>query len=246
MMEEIQLSFNGMQKQSGSNRQISFADLIVLGGNAAIEEAARRAGHTNVHVPFVAGRTDALQSQTDVDSFNALQPTMDGFRNYEGSSSVKPESALLDRAHLLTLTTPEMVVLLGGLRVLGANSDSSLTEVLTDRAGSLTNDFFTNLLDENTAWKPLGDGKLYQGSRLAGKPWLASRVDVIIGSNSQLRAIGEAYASADSAHFFVEDFVNAWSKVVMLDRFDLLHDKRVASTSETMFLWSSKRHVSRL
>eukprot|EP00579_Thalassiosira_antarctica_P006488 CAMPEP_0201892124 /NCGR_PEP_ID=MMETSP0902-20130614/35804_1 /ASSEMBLY_ACC=CAM_ASM_000551 /TAXON_ID=420261 /ORGANISM="Thalassiosira antarctica, Strain CCMP982" /LENGTH=763 /DNA_ID=CAMNT_0048423505 /DNA_START=85 /DNA_END=2373 /DNA_ORIENTATION=- len=207
VMEEIQNnSFNKMQNQSSC----SFADLIILGGNTAIEEAARRAGHTNVRVPFVPGRTDALQSETDVTSFNVLQPSMDGFRNYEGSNDVRPESSLVDRAHLLTLTTPEMVALVGGLRVLNANTDKSLVGVLTDRPGVLTTDFFTNLLDDSTVWSPVGDGKLFKGSRSAGQPWKASRVDLVMGSNSQLRAISEAYASADSSQYFVKDFINAW------------------------------------
>lgn len=217
-LEAIQQSFNQSQRQNNNNKQVSFADLIILGGNTAIEEAARRAGHANVHVPFAAGRTDALQSGTDVDSFNVLQPSMDGFRNYEGSNSTSPDSSLVDRAHLLTLTTPEMVVLVGGLRVLNVNTDNPLVGVLTDRPGVLTNDFFTNLLDDDTTWSPVGDGKLFQGSRSVGKPWTASRVDLVMGSNSQLRAVSEAYACADSSQYFVKDFINAWAKVTMLDR----------------------------
>ncbi|KAL9185953.1 hypothetical protein ACHAXT_003730 [Thalassiosira profunda] len=245
VMESIQSSFNARQQQSHSNKRVSLADLIILGGNAAIEEAARRAGHVDICIPFVAGRTDALQSDTDVDSFNALRPTMDGFRNYEGNDQLTPESALVDRAHLLTLTTPEMVLLVGGLRVLNASTDSnSGAGVLTDRPGELTNDFFINVLDDNTTWTPLGDGKLFRGSRSTGEPWLASRVDLVIGSNSQLRAIAEAYASADAHHHFLEGFVNAWTKVTMLDRFDLIHPSRATAT-ETTFLWS-KTQVSRL
>jgi catalase-peroxidase len=222
-MEEIQRSFNERQRRHSSQKTVSFADLVILGGNTAIEEAARRAGYSNVRIPFVPGRTDALQSKTDVTSFNALKPTVDGFRNYEESSARQPETSLVDRAHLLTLATPEMVALLGGLRVLNANSDNSLVGVLTERPGLLTNDFFINLLDDGTVWSPVGaDGRLFTGSRAVGAPWTASRVDLVLGSNSQLRAISEAYASADSASHFLRDFVNAWTKVTMLDRFDLL------------------------
>ena len=161
-LEDIQQSFNEMQRQSNCNKQVSFADLIILGGNVAIEEAARQAGHGNVHVPFVPGRTDALQSQTDANSFNALKPSKDGFRNYEdvsNSNGVLPEAALVDRAHLLTLSAPEMVVLVGGLRVLNTNSDNSNVGVLTERPGLLTNDFFVNLLNENVNWTCVNDGK---------------------------------------------------------------------------------------
>lgn len=241
----IQHDFNRTQKQNGSNTQVSFADLIVLGGAAAIEEAARRAGHSNVRVPFVAGRTDALQSETDIDSFNVLKPAMDGFRNWEGSVDAKPESSLLDRAHLLTLTTPEMVALVGGLRVLNANAGNSQVGVLTDRPGALTNDFFTNLLDNDTVWLPVNGGKLFEGKRAAGKPWVASGVDLVLGSNSQLRAISEAYACADASQQFMKDFVSAWAKVTMLDRFDLLQAKE-DMTTETVFYYSSKRHTSKL
>ena len=248
VLEDIQACFNDHHKQSNSNTQVSFADLVILAGNVAIEEAARRAGHSNVRVPFVAGRTDALQSETDINSFQVLQPVTDGFRNYDGKDA-RPEVMLVDRAHLLSLKTPEMVVLLGGLRVLNANADaSSLVGVLTDRPEALTNDFFTNLLDENTTWSPVGDdGKVFRGVRPTGNPWKASRVDLVMGSNAQLRAISEAYASADSITHFVNDFVRAWTKVMMLDRFDLLripNDDDI--TSETVFLWSSKRNVSKL
>jgi len=224
IMEELQESFNQIQQQKGSTRQVSFADLVVLGGNTAVEEAARRAGHSDVNVPFVPGRGDALQSDTDVTSFNALQPTYDGFRNFEGESDMRatPEESLIDRSHLLSLTVPEMVVLVGGLRVLDANTNSSEgVGVLTDRPGVLTNDFFTNLLDENTVWSPAGS--LFHGARLAGgQPWTASRVDLIMGKNAQLRAVSESYASADSSPYFINDFINAWTKVMCLDRFDLL------------------------
>ena len=190
-----------------------------MGGNTAVEEAARRAGHSDVNVPFVPGRGDALQSDTDVTSFNALQPTDDGFRNFfeEGNDTrTTPEESLIDRSHLLTLTVPEMVVLVGGLRVLNAKG----VGVLTDRPGVLTNDFFTNLLDENTVWSPAGS--LFQGRSAGGQPWTASRVDLILGSNSQLRAVSESYASTDSSPYFINDFINAWTKVMNLDRFDLL------------------------
>jgi len=222
-MEELQSSFNQTQQQKGSTRQVSFADLIVLGGNTAIEEAARRAGHSDVNVPFASGRGDALQSDTDVTSFNALQPTYDGFRNFEGESDMRatPEESLIDRSHLLSLMVPEMVVLVGGLRVLNATNSSQGVGVLTDRPEVLTNDFFTNLLDENTVWSPAGN--LFQGTRSAGgQPWTASRVDLVMASNAQLRAVSESYASADSSPYFINDFVNAWTKVMCLDRFDLL------------------------
>mmetsp|Transcript_49680 Transcript_49680/g.105613 ORF Transcript_49680/g.105613 Transcript_49680/m.105613 type:complete len:228 (-) Transcript_49680:88-771(-) len=210
--------------------------LIILGGNTAIEEAARRAGHGNVRVVFVPDRTDASQSEMDGNSFSALEPRMDGFRNYEGIEDASPESALVDRAHLLTLATPEMVALVGGFRALNANADGSLVGVLTDRPGVLSNDFFVNLLDDDTSWSPAGDGKLFEGCRPAGgKPWKASRVDLVMGSNSQLRAISEAYACADSSHFFVRDFVNAWVKVTMLDRFDLLNVKDYEGPKLSLF-----------
>jgi len=253
-MEDIQQRFSSMQQtQTNGNKKVSFADLVILGGNTAIEEAARRAGHTNVRVPFVPGRTDALQSETDVTSFQAMQPTMDGFRNYEGSNindDERPELSLVDRAHLLTLTTPEMVALIGGLRVLNANTDNSLgVGVLTDRPGVLTNDFFTNLLDDTTIWSPMGGGgqEVFQGSRSAGlTPWKASRVDLILGRNSQLRAISESYACADSSQYFVRDFIGAWTKVTMLDRFDLLQSNPENITTETFLLWSSRKHTSKL
>ena len=222
-------------------------DLIILGRNTAIEEAVHCAGHTNECIPFVPGRTDALQSNMDVTSFNVLQPLMNGLRNCEGSSDVRPESSSVDRAHLLTLTTPEMVALVGGLRVLNANTDKSLVGVLTDCPGVLTTDFFTNLLGDSTVWSPVGDGKLFKGSRSAGQPWKASRVDLVMGSNSQLRAISEAYASADSSQYFVKDFINAWTKVMMLDRFDLLQARNAEeTTTETFLLRSPERHVSKL
>ncbi|KAL3808863.1 hypothetical protein ACHAXA_004150 [Cyclostephanos tholiformis] len=235
-LETLKESFNDYQNQNNRTTRVSFADLIILAGNTAIEEAARKAGHMNVKVPFVAGRADALQSDTDVNSFAALQPSMDGFRNYEGKVG-RPEASLIDRAHLMTLTTPEMVVLVGGLRVLNANTDQSLVGVLTDRPGTLDNAYFINLLDENTTWLPLGDGKSFQGNRPMGEPWTASRVDLVLGSNAQLRAVCEAYACADSSQYFLRDFVSSWTKVTMLDRFDLLPTYRANI---------SHRHASKL
>jgi len=218
---KVQQAFN--RAQSGG-KQVSLADLIVLGGCAAIEKAAQDAGYA-VTVPFAPGRTDASQEQTDVLSFAVLEPVADGFRNYlKGHYAVSAEHLLVDRAQLLTLTAPEMTVLIGGMRVLGANYGGSVNGVLTDRAGVLSNDFFANLLDMGTAWKPNeGADGVFQGSdRATGKPrWTATRVDLVFGSNSQLRAIAEVYASADAGGKFVSDFVAAWNKVMSLDRFDL-------------------------
>lgn len=237
LLEAVQQEFN--QRKMESNVQVSFADLIVIAGNAAIEEAARRAGKM-ITIPFVPGRTDATQAQTDVDSFSFLEPVIDGFRNYNGSNDVRPEKALIDRAHLLSLTTPEMVALMGGLRVLNANTDSSQIGVLTEQPGVLTNDFFTNILDDNVTWSPSSaDGKFFRGTRSTGRDWSASRVDLIIGSNSQLRAIAESYACADSAEYFLRDFINAWVKVMMLDRFDLLRGDDV-DESTTVFYMSRR------
>lgn len=244
VLEDIQKGFNNHHNQSNIKTQVSFADLVILAGNTAIEEAARRAGLSNVRVPFVAGRTDALQSDTDIESFQVLQPLMDGFRNYEGKDA-RPDTALVDRAQLLSLKVPEMVVLLGGLRVLNVNSDRSAVGVLTDRPESLSNDFFTHLLDENTTWLPVGDGKFFKGNRLTGTSWIASRLDLVMGSSAQLRAICEAYACFDSNLHFVNDFVSAWVKVTMLDRFDLLSTAN-DDNSTTVFLWSLRRHVSKL
>jgi len=243
LLEAVQQEFNQRKKRE-SNVQVSFADLIVIAGNAAIEEAARRAGRV-ITIPFVPGRTDASQAQTDVDSFNFLEPVIDGFRNYNGSDDVvRPEKALIDRAHLLSLTTPEMVALMGGLRVLNANTDSSShIGVLTEQPGVLTNDFFTNILDDNVTWTPSSsadDGKIFHGTRSTGRDWSASRVDLIIGSNSQLRAIAESYACADSAEYFLRDFINAWVKVMILDRFDLLREEDVVDESTTLFYMSRR------
>ncbi len=220
-LEEIQAAFN--QKAKGG-RKVSLADLIVLAGNAGIEAAARKAGF-KVKMGFAPGRTDASQEQTDVESFQVLEPAADGFRNYQKARFAVPAEALLvDRAQLLTLSAPEMTVLLGGLRVLGANHGSSKHGVLTKRPGTLSNDFFANLLDMSTEWKPTSDNKeLFDGrDRKSGAArWTATRADLVFGSNAQLRAIAEVYGSADAQKKFVEDFVAAWNKVMNLDRFDL-------------------------
>jgi catalase-peroxidase len=220
-LEAIQKDFNS--SQSGG-KKVSLADLIVLGGCAAVEEAAKKAGH-DVKVPFTPGRMDASQEQTDVDSFAVLEPFADGFRNYlKGKYSLPAEALLVDKAQLLTLTAPEMTVLIGGLRALNATFGQSQHGVFTNRPGTLTNDFFVNLLDMGTEWKPASkDADLFEGrDRATGKAkWTGTRVDLIFGSNSQLRAVAEVYACADSKEKFVKDFVAAWNKVMNLDRFDL-------------------------
>ena len=220
-LEQIQADFNG--SQSGG-KQVSLADLIVLGGCAAIEEAAKKGGH-DVHVPFSPGRTDASQEMTDVDSFAVLEPTADGFRNYIRPEHTTPaENLLLDRSHLLGLTAPEMTVLVGGMRVLNANSGQSQHGVFTERPETLTNDFFVNLLDMNTEWQKSGKCEhMFEGrDRVSGDvKCTGTAVDLVFGSNSQLRAIAEVYASDDSQQTFVRDFVAAWDKVMNLDRFDL-------------------------
>ncbi len=207
-----------------SSKKISLADLIVLGGVAAVERAAKKAGH-NVKVPFTPGRTDATQDQTDVESFSVLEPMADGFRNYQKKKlSISTEEMLIDRAQLLTLTAPEMTVLLGGLRVLGANFGDSKHGVYTNKTGVLTTDFFTNLLDMSTEWKAVSnEDQAFEGrDRKSGKvKWTATRADLVFGSNSQLRAISEVYAQDDSQKKFVKDFVAAWTKVMNADRFDL-------------------------
>src|SRR5207248_3084954 len=212
-LEEIQQDFNS--SQSGG-KKVSLADLIVLGGCAAIEQAARNAGH-DITVPFAPGRTDASQEQTDVESFAVLEPRADGFRNYlRAGEKLAPETLLLDRANLLSLTAPEMTVLIGGLRVLDG--------VFTDQRETMTNDFFVNLLDMSTEWKPAtASENLYEGhDRATGKvTGTATAVDLVFGSNSQLRALSEVYAQGDSKEKFVRDFVAAWTKVMNLDRFDL-------------------------
>ncbi len=220
-LAKIQDDFNGSQS---SGKKVSLADLIVLGGSAAIEEAARKAGR-EVRVPFAPGRTDASQEMTDVESFAVLEPTTDGFRNYFGHNLDRPaEELLVNRAQLLTLSAPEMTVLIGGLRVLKTNTGFPTLGVFTKRPGTLTNDFFVNLLDMSTDWKtsPVCEHFFEGRDRKTGElKWTGSRVDLIFGSNSQLRAIAEAYASADSEEKFINDFVAAWTKVMNLDRFDL-------------------------
>jgi catalase-peroxidase len=220
VLEKIQKDFNNAQSRG---KKVSLADLIVLGGCAAVEKAAKSAGH-DVEVPFAPGRTDAAQDQTDVDSFAVLEPMADGFRNYlRGKHSVPAEALLLDRAQLLTLTAPEMTVLVGGLRVLNANVGQAPHGIFTDKPETLTNDFFANLLDMGIEWKGSSTDGLFEGrDRATGKVrWTGTRVDLVFGSNSQLRAIAEVYASDDARRKFVGDFVAAWNKVMNLDRFDL-------------------------
>ncbi len=221
-LEGVQETFNASQE---GGKSVSLADLIVLAGCAGVEQAARNAGH-EVSVPFTPGRTDASQEQTDVESFAPLEPTADGFRNYLGKGHRLPaEYLLVDRANLLTLSAPEMTVLVGGLRVLDANHGQSQLGVLTSRPGSLTNDFFVNLLDMGTTWKPVaGDDQSFEGHDAATGEvrWTGSRNDLVFGSNSELRALAEVYASADAQEKFVRDFVAAWDKVMNLDRFDLV------------------------
>lgn len=220
-LEDIKFKFNGLK--SGS-RKISLADIIILGGCAAIEEAARKAGY-NITVPFTPGRTDATQEQTDIKSFCALEPKADGFRNFiKENFDVNQEDMLIDRAQLLTLTAPEMTVLIGGLRVLNANCNNSKEGVFTEREECLTNDFFTNLLDMDIVWKPTSkDADIFEGrNRETGElKWTSSRVDLIFGSNSQLRAIAEVYACDDNNEKFLNDFIFAWNKVMNADRFDI-------------------------
>jgi catalase-peroxidase len=221
-LEGIQRGFN---KAQSSGKKVSLADVIVLAGSAAIEEAAKKAGH-KVEVPFTPGRSDASQAQTDVNSFALLEPTTDGFRNYFGKGHQRsPAELLVDRANMLSLTAPEMTVLVGGMRSLNANADQSKHGVFTDRAGNLSNDFFINLLDISTKWTKSSKSEgIYEGrDRKTGKlKWTATPVDLIFGSNSELRAVAEVYAFDDSGEKFVTDFVNAWTKVMNLDRFDLL------------------------
>ena len=221
-LESIQSDFN--KKQSG-NKKVSLADLIVLAGCAGVEMAAKNAGY-NATVPFTPGRMDALQEQTDVDSFAVLEPKADGFRNYQKTHyAISAEEMLVDRAQLLTLTAPEMTVLVGGMRVLNTNFGGTQYGIFTKRPESLTNDFFVNLLDMNTTWNATNAEKtLFEGhDRETGKlKWTATRVDLIFGSNSQLRALAEVYACEDSHEKFVNDFIAAWNKIMNLDRFDLL------------------------
>jgi catalase-peroxidase len=220
-LNKIRKEFNAAQS---GKKKVSLADLIVLGGCAAVEQAAKQAGH-KVTVPFAPGRTDASQKQTDVESFSVLEPKADGFRNYQKNKyAVSAEELLVDRAQLLTLTAPEMTVLVGGMRVLNANFGKSQHGVFTKRPETLTNDFFVNLLDMDTEWKATAKDKdVFEGrDRESGKlKWTGTRVDLIFGSNSQLRALAEVYGCEDSQEKFVNDFVAAWNKVMNLDRFDL-------------------------
>ena len=220
VLEGIRTEFNGAQT---GGKKISLADLIVLAGGAAVEQAARDGGH-EVRVPFTPGRTDALQAQTDAESFAPLEPVADGFRNYVKAGVAGPAEVLLvDKAQLLTLTAPEMTVLVGGLRVLGGNAGQSRDGVFTDKPGTLSNDFFVNLLDMGTEWNADSAGAAFQGrDRKTGEfKWTGSRVDLVFGSNAQLRALAEIYASSDAKKKFVDDFVAAWTKVMNLDRFDI-------------------------
>jgi len=224
-LAKVLQTLGGIQKTfSARGKKVSLADLIVLAGCAGVEQGARNAGF-DVQVPFAPGRMDASQAQTDVESFAVLEPIADGFRNYQKAKYAVPAEALLiDRAQLLTLTAPEMTVLIGGLRVLGANVAQSKHGVLTKRPEALTNDFFVNLLDMATQWQPTSDAKdVFEGRdrKTGAVRWTATRVDLVFGSNSQLRAVAEVYASADAQQKFVEDFVAAWNKVMNLDRFDL-------------------------
>ncbi|MBV8698485.1 MAG: catalase-peroxidase, partial [Bradyrhizobium sp.] len=219
VLEQIQREFN-----RAGGTQVSLADVIVLAGGVGIEQAARAAGHA-VTVPFTPGRGDATAEQTDAESFGVLEPIVDGFRNYQKDRySVSAEELLVDRAQLLTLSAPEMTVLLGGLRVLGVNANGSQHGVLTKRPGTLTNDFFVNLLDMHTSWKPVREGAdVFEGrDRKTGEVrWTGTRVDLVFGSNSVLRSLAEVYASSDAKEKFVRDFVTAWTKVMNLDRFDV-------------------------
>jgi catalase-peroxidase len=219
-LEAIQKEFNA---SASGGKKVSLADLIVLAGGVGVEKAAK-AGGVDVKVPFTPGRMDARADQTDIESVNALQPRTDGFRNYYRSDKafMQPEEALVDKAQLLNLTSPEMTVLVGGLRVLGANFGASKHGVFTTRPQTLTNDFFLNLLTMKTAWKMVGEN-LYEGrDRKSGElKWTGTRCDLIFGSHSQLRALAEVYATNDAKEKFVKDFVRAWVKVMELDRFDL-------------------------
>jgi catalase-peroxidase len=215
---------NEFNSAAGGGKKVSLADLIVLGGCAAVEQAAQKAGH-EVTVPFTPGRMDASQEQTDVESFSVLEPIADGFRNYlKGRYTIPAEALLVDKAQLLTLTAPEMTALVGGMRVLNANVGGSPHGVFTKRPESLTNDFFSNLLDMGTEWKPVSpEAEVFEGrDRKSGElKWTGTRVDLVFGSNSQLRALAEVYACSDGEKKFVHDFIAAWNKVMNLDRFDL-------------------------
>ena len=220
-LETIQNDFNQARK---SGKKVSLADLIVLAGCAGVEQAAGNAG-VQITVPFAPGRTDAWQEQTDIESFSVLEPKADGFRSYSNGCGVPAEAALLDKAQLLTLTAPEMTVLIGGLRVLNANFGKTAFGVFTERPESLTNDFFLNLLDMGTVWQAVSEAEdVFEGhDRKTGQvKWTATRADLVFGSNSQLRALAEVYGSLDAHEKFVHDFVGAWNKVMNLDRFDLI------------------------
>ncbi|WP_315898199.1 peroxidase family protein [Chitinophaga pinensis] len=221
VLEGIQKEFNGAQ---AGGKQVSIADLIVLAGAAGVEKAAKDAGQT-VTVPFTPGRGDATQDQTDVESVGFLEPFADGFRNYRTTKvHASTEGLLIDKAQLLTLTAPELTALTGGLRVLNTNYNGSADGVFTKRPGVLTNDFFVNLLDMNTAWKAVSaDKELFEGTdRTSGEvKWTATRADLVFGSNAELRAIAEVYGAGDGQELFIKDFVAAWNKVMNLDRFDL-------------------------
>ncbi len=220
-LEGIQGEFN---KAASGGKKVSLADLIVLAGCAGVEQAAKNAG-VNVTVPFAPGRMDASQEQTDVESFAVLEPVTDGFRNYlKGKYAIPAEALLVDKAQLLTLTAPEMTVLIGGLRVLNTNVGQSRHGVFTQRPGALTNDFFVNLLDMGTEWKAVSDDRnVFEGRdrKTGAVKWTGTRVDLVFGSNSVLRALAEVYGSSDAQAKFVQDFVAAWTKVMNLDRFDL-------------------------
>jgi catalase-peroxidase len=223
-LEAIQKDFNSSQSNGDKGKKVSLADLIVLGGCAAVEAAAKKAGH-DVKIPFSPGRTDASEEQTDVHSFAVMEPIADGFRNYLRSGQIlSAEELLVDRAELLTLTAPEMTVLIGGMRALNANFGQAKHGVFTKRPETLTNDFFVNLLDMKTKWQPSSASEgMYEGrDRATGElKWTGTRIDLVFGSNSQLRAIAEVYACDDSKQAFVNDFVAAWNKVMNLDRYDI-------------------------
>ncbi|HAP11217.1 MAG TPA: catalase-peroxidase, partial [Afipia sp.] len=230
-LEAIHKEFNGA---NFGGKQVSLADLIVLAGNAGVEQAAKAAGH-NVTVPFTPGRTDASQEQTDIHAFSVMEPLADGFRNYHKAGAALGEVALIDKAQLLTLTAPEMTVLIGGLRAIDINTGGVKHGVLTDRPGTLTNDFFVNLLDMRTQWKSISDDQsLFEGrDRKSGEvKWTGTRVDLVFGSNSVLRALAEVYASADAKEKFIKDFVKAWTKVMNADRFDLADQPKTLQAAE--------------
>jgi catalase-peroxidase len=224
VLKSLQGIYDEFNKAQSGGKRVSLADLIVLGGCAGVEEAARKAGHP-VTVPFTPGRMDASQERTDVQSFSVLEPAADGFRNYQKANlPASAEELLLDRAQLLTLTAPEMTVLIGGMRALDTNTGGSKHGILTKRPGMLTNDFFVNLLDMRASWKATSDAKDVFEARDASTgqlEWTGTRVDLVIGSNAQLRALAEVYASSDAQAQFVQDFVAAWNKVMNLDRYDV-------------------------